>query len=196
MIRVNLLPEAQKARAKKKTPRVKREIPLTWIILGLVVVLITCAGLGVFHLRLQTKADVIQTDIHHMQIEIKKLKIDIQKVEAVKSQRLELNDKLAVIDRLKSAQKGPVFLLDQLASCIPAKVWISSMTENGKTMNIEGKALEHENISRFMRNLEKSEYFSNVELASSLATGKGKSDLDDVKTFKLACQIKGPEQFL
>ena len=195
MIRVNLLPEAQKTRAKK-APRVKREIPLTWIILGLVVVLITCVGLAVFHLGLQKKADVVQADIHRYQNEIKKLKIDIQKVERVKSERSELNNKLAVIDKLKSAQKGPVHLLDQLAGCIPPKVWLSNVSENGASMSMEGEALEHTAISRFMRNLEASPFFHNVELSGANSSGSGRGEYEDKKKFQLSCGIEIPKEYL
>ena len=199
MIRVNLLPEAQKTRVAKKGPRVKREIPIMWIIIGLVAILITTGGLAVFHLGLQKKADAIQTEILQHQNEIKKLKIDVQKVQQVKSQRNELNNKLAIIDRLKSAQKGPVHLLDQLAGCIPTRLWLTSMSESGSSMTIEGKALEHISIAKFMQNLDKSPFFSSVELASALAGEvKSKKDRssDDIKTFNLSCRIKIPQEFL
>lgn len=198
MIRVNLLPEAQKKIARRGPSKVKREIPVMWIIIGLVAVLITTGGLAVFHLGLQKKADVIQTEILQHQNQIKKLKIDVQKVQKVKGQRNELNNKLAIIDRLKSAQKGPVHLLDQLAGCIPQRLWLTTMNEGGSSMTLEGKALEHISIARFMQNLEKSPFFSNVELASALAgeASKNQRSIEDILTFNLSCRVKIPQEFL
>jgi type IV pilus assembly protein PilN len=200
MIRVNLLPDAQKktrGSKKKKGPRVKVEIPLTWIILGLVVVLITCVGLGIHHLSMQRKAESIQTEIQRYQDDIKQLKLDVQKVERVRSQRSELNNKLAVIDRLKNAQKGPVHLLDQLASCIPQRVWLTKMTENGKQMRIEGLALEHAQVSRFMQNLDRSPLFDRIELSGTqTAAVRGKGEGESSHSFTLACEVSMPKEFM
>lgn len=198
MIRVNLLPEVQKAKSPKA--KVRREIPLTWIIAGLVVVLITCVGLGVFHMSLQRKADRVQADIQRLQEDIKRLKLDVQKVEQVKNQRNELNNKLAVIEKLKSNQRGPVHLLDQIASCIPQNVWLTELSENGQSMNINGMSMDHIQISRFMQNLEKSPFFSNVNLSKTETSAGGKSKAPGssviLKTFNLTCRIDTPKEFL
>lgn len=199
MIRVNLLPEAQKTRAAKPSQRVKRDIPYTWIAIGLVVFLITCAGLGILHLSIQKKAKAVTDEIDMYRAQINKLKIDVSKVEKVKVQRNELNNKLAIIDKLKSAQKGPVHLLDQLASCIPSRVWLTSMSENGEAMILDGKALEHAGISKFMQNLEKSPFFSNVELSSAVTEqmhGKNRNVGENVKSFHLTCNIQIPQDLL
>lgn len=194
MIKVNLLPEAPKARTQKG-PRKKREIPITWIIGGLVVIAITCVGLALFHLNMQRKADTIQADIQKINADIKRLKVDVAKVNKFKTERSELKSKLAVIDRLKEAQKGPVHLLDQIASCIPQRVWLSKMTENGSSMTLEGVALEHKQIARFMQNLNKSPFFSNVELSSALTKSSAKGGVEE-KTFHLSCNIRIPKDLL
>jgi type IV pilus assembly protein PilN len=195
MIRVNLLPEAIKPKTPKGPKRPRPEIPVTWIIIGLVVVLITCVGLGLYHLSLQKQADTLQSEIVRYQNEIKKLKVDVQKVDRVKSQRNELNNKLAIIDKLKSAQKGPVHLLDQIASCIPPRVWLKTVSENGESMSIQGQALEHISISKFMQSLEKSPFFENVELSNATTEGARKGG-EDVKSFSLTCNIRIPKEYL
>jgi len=189
MIRVNLLPEERKTRTTTKAQKVRRDIPYTWIAIGLVVALIVCAGLGFYHVyAVIDPAETVQNQIDMINREIKTLKLDVAKVEKVKAQRNELNNKLAIIDKLKTAQTGPVHLLDQLANSMPNRVWITKMTETGSQMVIDGKALEHSAISRFMQNLEKSPLFQGVELTTAVTDGKGGRG-EETKTFHLSCRI-------
>jgi len=196
MIRVNLLPEAIKPKGPRGPKKPRPEIPVTWIIIGLVVVLITCVGLGLYHLSLQKQVDSLQNEIVRYQNDIKRLKVDVQKVDRVKAQRNELNNKLAIIDKLKNAQKGPVHLLDQVASCIPPRVWLKAMSENGESMSIQGQALEHVSISKFMQALEKSPFFENVELSNTASESKGAKGSEDIKSFSLTCNIRIPDEYL
>ena len=194
MIRVNLLPEERKTRTTAKAQKVRRDIPYTWIAIGLVVVLIVCASLGFLHIYMVIEpAEKLEKQIEAINKEIKTLKLDVQKVERVKAQRNELNNKLAIIGKLKTAQTGPVHLLDQLAGSLPNRVWLTNMTENGDSMVIDGKAMEHVSISVFMQNLEKSPLFSDVELTTAVTDGKSKRGGDEIKTFHLSCNISNQE---
>ena len=198
MIRVNLLPEVKSPRRRTtaKGPRAPMTLPIAWIAGGVVIVLIFAAGLGVFHMSLQKEAKEIQAEIAQYQSDIKKLKLDVEKVERVKRQRNELNNKLAVIEKLKSAQKGPVHLLDQLASSIPPKVWLTSVSENGASMVIDGKAADHINIAQFMQRLEKSPFFSQVELSEAISESTSSRNSIPTKEFHLSCKIDKPADLM
>jgi type IV pilus assembly protein PilN len=141
------------------------------------------------------KADAITAEIQSVDIEIKKMGLEIRKVEEFKRQKEDLETKLNVILQLKVQQKGPVHVLDQLASAIPPRLWMKEFSENGSTMTIVGSTADHSQISAFMDNLEKSPFFSNVELGSAMVAEGSKTGPGGqlVKAFQLSAAIQIPK---
>jgi type IV pilus assembly protein PilN len=197
MIKVNLLPEVSRKTVKKRIKPV-RQIPVTWIVIGLVCVLATCVVLGVIQWAYEKKAQNLRDEIAAVDQEIKKLGIEIQKVEQFKLQKEDLEKKLGVIHQLKVAQMGPVHILDQLASAVPPRLWLQEISSSGSAITIQGSSLEHTQISTFIENLKKSPYFANVELNSDVIGGAGAKPLassasSSVKTFQLTGTIQFPK---
>ncbi len=168
MIRINLLPEAKRKapKAKGKKQKVAREIPFVWIISGLIVVLVTVALLGVFHMRLVKKHEDLQAQIVTVENEISKMKVQGGLVQKAREQRNALAQKLEIINTLKKRQTGPVSLMAQLADAIPKRLWLGTMTQDGNKVTLGGFAIDHRQIADFMENLEKSTLFQNVELVN------------------------------
>lgn len=204
MIKVNLLPE-QKAKGKglrKKaggTAKPKIEIPVAWILIGLAAVLGTMVVLGLVQWTREKKADSIMQETMAVDAQIKKLGGDIQKLEEYKRQKDDLEKKLNVILQLKVAQKGPVHVLDQLASAVPPRLWIQEFAENGSSMTVVGSTTDHQQISAFMDNLEKSPFFSGVELTSAMigaakgATATNVEAGQTLKSFQLSAAVQIPK---
>jgi len=195
MIRVNLLPEASRKVVKKRIRRTP-QIPVTWIIIGLVAILVTTLLLGVVHWTFGKRVDGLRSEITIADNEIHKLGLEIKKVQQFKGQKEDLEKKLNVIHQLKVAQKGPVHLLDQLASAIPPRLWLQEISENGKGITIQGAALTHAQISTFMENLEKSPFFSQVQLSSAVigtTPGGQRASSGRAKSFQLTSRIHFPK---
>ncbi|MBZ0273543.1 PilN domain-containing protein [bacterium] len=169
------------------------QIPVTWIIIGLVAVLLTSLVLGVVHWTFERRADTLRAEIDDVDRSIAALGVEIKRVEEFKVRKEDLERKLSVIQQLKVAQKGPVRLLDQLASAVPPRVWIKEVAENGAAVSIAGQALDHTQIATFMENLEKSPFFANVELSGSQATTQRQQDENVVKDFKITSTITYPK---
>ena len=197
MIKVNLLPEVSRKTVKKRI-RPVRQIPVTWIIIGLVCVLATCVVLGAVHWVYDKKAQNLREEIAGVDTEIKKLGLEIQEVEQFKVRKDDLEKKLGVIHQLKVAQMGPVHILDQLASAVPPRLWLQEISSSGFAITIMGSALEHAQISTFIENLKKSPYFSNVELTSDQVGGAQAKQVStsagsSVKNFQLTGTIQFPK---
>jgi type IV pilus assembly protein PilN len=194
MIKVNLLPEVARKTAKKKV-KTTRQIPVTWIIIGLVSILLTSVVLGIVHWAYEKKAQNIREEIAAVDQEIKKLGLEIQKVEQFKAQKDDLEKKLGVIHQLKVAQSGPVHVLDQLASAVPPRLWLQEVSSTGSSVTIQGSALEHGQISTFIENLKKSPFFNNIELTTDTvgSTGRQSSTGGTVKNFQLTGTIQFPK---
>ncbi|MCB9477298.1 MAG: PilN domain-containing protein [Deltaproteobacteria bacterium] len=203
MIRVNLLPETagRKTGRKKKAaaapvgaPSFIKEIPITWILIGLVAILATSVAMAAIQLTLNNKEDQIRDKIVQLDVEIKSLGVEIAKIEEFKKKSAELKSKLEVIDNLKLKQKGPVHLLDQLASAVPPRLWLTEIAENGSSITINGATLDDAQISAFMINLDKSPFFSRVELSTIMAqTSKRGAESGIIKSFALNSAVEYPK---
>ena len=65
-------------------------------------------------------------------------------------------------------------MLDELSIIIPKKVWMVSMSETGADqLKLEGYVVDHNELSTFMRNLEKSPFFKDVILTIDCLEGGG-----------------------
>jgi Tfp pilus assembly protein PilN len=71
-----------------------------------------------------------------------------------------------VIDGLRANQTGPVNLLAMLGETInnTEAVWLNKMDDEGPTVNLEGTALSADAVANLIANLQKTGYFSSVEI--------------------------------
>ncbi|MDP8224693.1 MAG: PilN domain-containing protein [Candidatus Lernaella stagnicola] len=194
MIRINLLPEVKRKAPKRKT-KVARQIPYTWIVVALIAVVMAGFVTWLYHTKLTEKLEERQKQAAAIQKDIEKYKIQQSLVETARKQRNALAQKLEIIASLKRQQTGPVRLLDEMASAIPAKLWLQEMSSSGSSLTITGYAIDHIQIAAFMENLKKSKVFHNVELISAIAdragSRRGAPGLSPVpvKNFELTCNV-------
>ncbi len=71
-----------------------------------------------------------------------------------------------VIDQLRASQTGPVDLLSTVGSTVnnTEAVWLDSMKDQGTNVDIEGMALSTDAVANLITNLQKTGYFSNIEI--------------------------------
>jgi Tfp pilus assembly protein PilN len=197
MIRINLLPEAKRKapKAKGKKPiRPPREIPFVWIIAGLIVVLITAAGLAMWHMGLVREQEDLQKQTTAIEGQISQMKVQQGLVQKAREQRNNLAQKLEIINTLKKRQTGPVNLMAQLAGAMPRRLWLSAMTQNSSAITLSGFAVDHRQIAEFMENLQKSPLFHGVELINiqtQQSGGGGQQGAPPVplRQFEITCQL-------
>ena len=103
----------------------------------------------------------------------------------------ELREKLDILDKLSAGKTGPVRLLDELSQSIPEKMWIVNFSETGGSVAISGISLTEETVAQFMRQLESSDYYQNVELKVVEQTRNKDSVLHK---FDIACRTQMPAQ--
>lgn len=88
-------------------------------------------------------------------------------VKDLETKRDLLNSKIALIAKLKKSKIGPVRVMDDFNLAVPERIWIRQVTESEGKMEFHGRALDNQDIALFMRNLDASEYFSQIELVES-----------------------------
>lgn len=157
MIKINLLP----VRAARKKEAVQRHLVL--FIAGLLTVFLV--GFVMFSGKKGELTDIEKTN-KLLVDEIENLKKIIGEVDEYKEQEALLERKLGVIRTLKANKTGPVHMLDELASRIPEKLWMTNLEEVDGRVTLEGVSINNEVIATFMSRMEDSIYFSEVYLVS------------------------------
>lgn len=107
-----------------------------------------------------------------LKTELAKLEEVTKEVRELEAKKKELNNKLAVIARLKLSKRGPVRVLDDLNLSLPEKSWLVEVKEVGGIFKISGLALDNQTIASFMKGLESSDYFHTVDLVETRQTEK------------------------
>ncbi len=155
MIRINLLP----VKAAQKKEKLRGQLIVVFLVL-----VVTVALCGSVYMYFLNRVQDAQAEIDQKRFEISKLMKTIGEVNQFKKRQEELRAKLDVLDKLQAARSGPVHLLDELFKAMPEKLWLTAFSESGGTAKIEGIGINEETVALFMRSLEASDYYGNVEL--------------------------------
>jgi len=182
MIRINLLP----VRAAQKKARMQGQLIV--LVLTLLVTGLVCGGLYAY---VAGKVAAEKKEIAEIEKEIQRLKKTIGKVAHFKKLQKEFQAKLDVLDKLKERKTGPVHLLDELSRVLPDKLWLSSFKESGGGVSIKGIGLNEETVAKFMRDLEASPYYRQVELKVTEQTSK---DGLKLQKFDISCRTETPKK--
>lgn len=101
------------------------------------------------------------------QVERESLQYVETKLQELEQQKELLQRKINLINRLRSKQGSAVLIMDHLSWNIPDWLWLTEATYSNFNLRLTGKALSNNLIADYISNLERSPYFSNVDLISS-----------------------------
>lgn len=158
MIKINLLP----VRAAKKKETAKQQLLIFVIALAAVV---TMAVL-IYSYEL-IKIKTTRDEITRSEKELQRLKTVIGEIDNIKKLQDEVKKKLDILNRLRKEKTGPAIRLAKLSEATPEKVWLTKYAENGANVSLAGIAFNEDLIAAFMRNLQASDEFINIELLVS-----------------------------
>lgn len=99
-----------------------------------------------------------------LQQEIKKVEKELKEVNAVKKKKAQLIARMEVIQKLQSDRTRMVKLFDGLARNLPKGMYLSLFEIKGDKITIQGSADSNGTISKFMRLIEGSDYFTTPNL--------------------------------
>lgn len=178
MIKINLLP----LRASKKKETMRQQL----LVAGLSILAVLFVGLGLYGL-LVSKISTAKTQIVNSENEIASLKAKIGVIDNIKKLQAEVKKKLDVLNQLRSQKSGPASRLAALSDAVPEKLWLTKYAETAGSVSVSGMAYNEELIAQFMKNLQDSGAFANVELQVS-----EQAEIGGVKAkrFDIAFQIK------
>ncbi|MBK7947717.1 MAG: PilN domain-containing protein [Deltaproteobacteria bacterium] len=155
MVEINLLPHREARRAAD----IRETIAL--LVLGLIVL-----GGGMYFLASNAKSDLEQARITVAQLEadIERYKPQQALIGKFKQRKQNLQDKLDVIASLERARNGPVRVLDEISTRVPDRLWLTQISTKGNEIRLKGKSLDTGVVADFLRALNGSAYFKNVDL--------------------------------
>ena len=104
-------------------------------------------------------------------------------------QRIQLIERMRVIESLQGNRPAIVRLLDQLVRTVPEGVFYTSVKAAGNVVSIEGVSESNNLVSALMRNLGASAWLKNPNLDAIQAAPKFG---DQAATFRLTVNIQSP----
>ena len=159
MIKINLIDY----RRLKKVMQLQKEL--------VIYLLLVVVGLGTIGFVWDTKAGEVKamnSEINKWQGKLKKINKVVQKVDEAKAKNDRTKDILKNIHILKTSQKDPSQLLDDINLRIPSEIWLEKFLETDKMVILEGLSFTDPGIAVFMKQLEDlTKYFNNIELVQS-----------------------------
>jgi type IV pilus assembly protein PilN len=158
MIRINLLPirEAQRALGRRNQ--------LAVAVLSISVALLVMV---VPYILQERQLDKLDGEVEHLKTEIAKFNDQTREVRDLDKKKADLLAKLKVIEDLKTKRVGPVRILEDLSAAAPEKLWLLDFNDVNAQATITGMALDNQTIAGFMRKLQSSSYFYDVDLVET-----------------------------
>ena len=155
MPRINLLPWRVQQRAKRQ-----RDLGLAAIgavIAAAAVMLFTIWGFDWAIDRQRERNELLKH-------EITELDKQITEIIGLEAQKQRLIARMDIITRLQRSRPEVVHVFDQLARTLPDGVYLSSVKQSDKRLELKGIAQSSTRVSTFMRNIEASPWLTNPEL--------------------------------
>jgi type IV pilus assembly protein PilN len=168
MIRINLL-SVERERAKKTKAPFQ---PGNKLAVGCGLILVLAVGLvGWRYLSLTRQSAALDASIASAQQETERLQSLILQVQQFEQRKAQLQQRVVLIELLRSGQTGPVHMLDQISRALPTMLWLTELRQDPKADNdvlIDGRSTTLTGLSDFVANLEASGYFKrSIEIVST-----------------------------
>ncbi|NPU86065.1 MAG: hypothetical protein HPY65_16430 [Syntrophaceae bacterium] len=179
MIRINLLPYVE----KKKKEDTKAEL---FIFAGVLLIFLVILGSLAAYMSIGISG--LETDIAKNEQRLAVLNKIVGEVEMFKADKMQMEKKLSIIQRLEENRLYPVRMLDQFTSLVPVRdIWLDKIAEKGTELTIDGMARDSIAVARFMKSLETASFIKSVDLVFSK-----KKDLSGhiLQQFTLKCMTR------
>jgi len=193
VIRINLLP----TRRAKRQGAGQRQ----FLVMGLAI-LATIGLVVFFHLQATNELEKAKHDNTILQADVARLKTELGDYDKVRGQREELLRQRKTIQSLETGRTGPVYLLRELSEILsPGKgptfdrvtyeetlrkdpnagfsnwetkrAWLESYTEDNMNVKLRGSAKSNEDVAEFLKRLNSSVFFKEVNLDATAQASKG-----------------------
>jgi len=171
MIRINLL-GAPKPKGKKSAaismPSMDFNVGSPAMLVAAVVVIVALINGGYWYM-LDREKKAIAEQMQHAEAKNRELADIKARYMERQKQADAYKRRVDVIDQLRQNQTGPVSLLAMIGDTVNGTeaVWLISMQDQGASVAIDGTALSSDAVANLITNLQKTTFFSNIEIKES-----------------------------
>jgi type IV pilus assembly protein PilN len=189
MIRINLL--AVERERTKKTRVVISAAQRTTIGASLIL-LATVLGVGWWFWSLRQQSAQLDQDIASAEIQTQQLRSVLAQVQKFEARKAQLQQRVSLIEQLRSGQAAPVHVLDEISKSLPDRLWLTDMTQTTNEFAISGMTTSMSGVSDFIANLEATRWFKRpVEILDSQVQTDAKAG--DLVKFSIKAVFQDPD---
>jgi type IV pilus assembly protein PilN len=168
--RVNLLPH----RAVKR----ERQKKLFWFltalsaVAGLLMVAVVWTVLQGYIANQEARNEFVRNENRKLDTQIKEIATLRQEIDGLRARQRAVED-------LQADRNQPVYLLDEVAKQVPEGIYLRSIKQEDRKVNVTGWAASNERVSEFLRNLQNnSRVLERPELIEIKIAGQGPSGMN------------------
>jgi type IV pilus assembly protein PilN len=188
MIRINLLAVERERSARKRiviSPAHRVTIGASLILLG------TALLVAWWFWSLRQQSARLDAELARAEVESRQIRSVLEQVRKFESRKALLQQRVSLIEQLRTGQSAPVHLLDEISKSIPDRLWLTDMTQTGADFAISGMTDSLTAVSDFVANLEGTRWFKKpVEIVDSQVQPDAKAG--DLIRFQVKAQYMDP----
>jgi type IV pilus assembly protein PilN len=169
MPQINLLPWRQQERV-----RTQREFTLAVtavLMVSAAVTLFTSWGISAAIDRQQERNRLLKH-------EISELDKQITEIIGLEAEKQRMHARMDVVERLQRSRPEVVHVFDQLARTVPDGVYLTSVKQSDRRLELIGFAQSSTRVSTFMRNIEASQWLADPQLQVIETLKQGRTGAD------------------
>lgn len=222
MLKINLLPQEKGRRTSSAGSMASM---LLVAVVGSLVLLL--GGLFLFHASQQSELEELQAGNSRMQAEIDSIKSRVSDHQRILDELAEIRRREEAIQQLQAARTGPTAMLVEISRILSPggaptadptvvdylrqhdrgllwsptwdtqRVWLTRFEEENRAVKFQGEARDADDVGEFMRRLQLSLYFQNVQLERTQETrvaggrsGNGSTATVTVHTFTINARAR------
>lgn len=197
MIRINLL-GVERQKVKKAAAAPSFDLGQRLTVLCSLILVASLLGIGWWYWSLTTTATELDGEIARSQREAQQLRSLLTEVKTFEDRRGQLQQRVQLIEQLRSGQSVPVQLLDHVSRSLPDMLWLTEMNQDNGAVTIQGRSTTLIALSDFVGNLGSTPLLqkpieivnSQVEATSGAAQTKGQAPVETIK-FTVRAQLAG-----
>lgn len=189
MILINLLPHREEKR------RLRKQAFFAGMGLSLLVgALLVAIGYAIQQQMIAAQ----QARNNYLSSAITKLDEEIKDVSALKAEIESLKARQRAVEDLQTDRNMPVYLLNELVAQTPEGIFLTSIRQNGRTVQVTGMAQTNERVSEFLRNTgSRSTWLERPELQEIKVSNVSAKDARNTKRlfeFSMRVTLKQPPE--
>ena len=124
----------------------------------------------------------------YLQNEIKILDVRIAEIKTLDEKKEELEQRTSVVEQLQRSRNVGTRVLNEIANIVPNGIYLTNLKKQNNTLELLGKSESNNHLANMIREIERSDLFTNAVL-ESITSSDAKSKL--LSDFKMRVLIQG-----